>query len=338
MRETMRKCARTFSNMPSLAEEYPELIFACSSAQQYAWIKQSRPELFERIGKAVGEGTFVPVGGMWVEADGNMPGGEALARQLVYGRRFFAEEFGIEQDGVWLPDSFGYTAAYPQLARLAGAEWFLSQKLHWSETNELPHHTFAWEGIDGTRILTHFPPIDSYNAELTGRELAHAQSNFARQGRRHRCRWPPSATATAAAVPPARCWRRPAGSRDLEGSPRVEVQNPVAVLPGGSRANTRTPRYGAASCTWNTTAAHTPARPAPSAATGARRRCCARPSCGRRRPRRAPERHIRTRNWTTCGSRCCCISSTTSCPAPRSPGCTARPRRSTDGSTSGWKR
>jgi len=224
-RETMRKCVRTFGNVLSLAEEYPELIFACSSAQQYAWVKQSRPELFERIRKAVGEGTFVPVGGMWVEADGNMPGGEALARQLVYGRRFFAEEFGIEQDGVWLPDSFGYTAAYPQLARLAGAEWFLSQKLHWSETNELPHHTFAWEGIDGTRILTHFPPIDSYNAELKGRELAHAQANFRDKG---------GATVSLAPFghgdggggPTREMLERARRLRDLEGSPRVEVRNP----------------------------------------------------------------------------------------------------------------
>ncbi|HEY3868098.1 MAG TPA: glycoside hydrolase family 38 C-terminal domain-containing protein, partial [Actinocrinis sp.] len=228
-RETVRKCIRTFANVLSLAEEYPELVFACSSAQQYAWVKQHRPELYERIRKAVGEGTFVPVGGMWVEADGNLPGGEALARQLVYGHRFFAEEFGIEQDGVWLPDSFGYTAAYPQLARLAGAEWFLSQKLHWSETNKLPHHTFQWEGIDGTRILTHFPPIDSYNAELTGRELAHAQANFADKG---------AATTSLAPFghgdggggPTREMLERARRLRDLEGSPRVEIRTPSAFF------------------------------------------------------------------------------------------------------------
>lgn len=225
LRETVRKCVRTFANVVSLTEEYPELIFACSSAQQYAWVKQHRPELFERIRKAVGEGSFVPVGGMWVEADGNMPGGESLARQLVYGRRFFAEEFGVEQDGIWLPDSFGYTAAYPQLARLAGAEWFLTQKLHWSETNELPHHTFEWEGIDGTRILAHFPPIDSYNAELTGRQLAHAEANFADKG---------AATVSLAPFghgdggggPTREMLERARRLRDLEGSPRVHIQAP----------------------------------------------------------------------------------------------------------------
>ncbi|HEX4788804.1 MAG TPA: glycoside hydrolase family 38 C-terminal domain-containing protein [Actinospica sp.] len=225
LRETVRKCVRTFANVLSLTEEYPELIFACSSAQQYAWVKQHRPELFERIRKAVGEGSFVPVGGMWVEADGNLPGGEALARQLVHGRRFFAEEFGVEQDGVWLPDSFGYTAAYPQLARLAGAEWFLSQKLHWSETNQLPHHTFEWEGIDGTRILTHFPPIDSYNAELTGRQLAHAQANFADKGVAT-VSLAPFGHGDGGGGPTREMLERARRLRDLEGSPRVRIQAP----------------------------------------------------------------------------------------------------------------
>ncbi|MFJ6567503.1 alpha-mannosidase [Streptomyces sp. NPDC091292] len=229
VRETVRKCARTFTNMTTLAEEYPELVFACSSAQQYAWMKEQRPEIFARMKKAAAEGSWVPVGGMWVEADGNLPGGEALARQLVYGRRFFAEEFGIEQHGVWLPDSFGYTAAYPQLAKLAGAKWFLTQKLSWNETNRLPHHTFAWEGIDGTRIFTHFPPVDSYNASLTAAELAHAESNFAEKG-----------VATRSLVPfgygdggggPSRSMLEKARRlRDLEGSPKVVIEAPDAFF------------------------------------------------------------------------------------------------------------
>lgn len=225
VRETVRKCARTFTNMTTLAREYPELVFACSSAQQYAWMKEQRPEIFARMKQAAAEGNWAPVGGMWVEADGNLPGGEALARQLVHGRRFFAEEFGVEQRGVWLPDSFGYTAAYPQLAKLAGAEWFLTQKLSWNETNKLPHHTFDWEGIDGTRIFTHFPPVDSYNASLTAGELAHAESNFADKG-----------VATRSLVPfgygdggggPTRSMLEKARRlRDLEGSPRLVVEAP----------------------------------------------------------------------------------------------------------------
>ncbi|MFJ4900877.1 alpha-mannosidase [Streptomyces sp. NPDC088727] len=229
VRETVRKCARTFTNMTTLAQEYPELVFACSSAQQYAWMKQQRPDIYARMKKAAADGNWVPVGGMWVEADGNLPGGEALARQLVYGRRFFAEEFGVGQPGIWLPDSFGYTAAYPQLARLAGAEWFLTQKLSWNETNRLPHHTFEWEGIDGSRIFTHCPPVDSYNASLTASENAHAEGNFNEKG-----------VATRSLVPfgygdggggPSRSMLEKARRlRDLEGSPKVVVESPDAFF------------------------------------------------------------------------------------------------------------
>ncbi|MFC8077749.1 alpha-mannosidase [Streptomyces sp. NPDC057307] len=225
VRETIRKCARTFTNMTTLAAEYPELVFACSSAQQYAWIKERHPEIFERIKQAVAAGNWAPVGGMWVEADGNLPGGEALARQLVYGRRFFAEEFGIDQHGVWLPDSFGYSAAYPQLARLAGAEWFLTQKLSWNETNRLPHHTFAWEGIDGTRVFTHFPPVDSYVAELTAAELAHAERNFADKGVATRS-LVPFGYGDGGGGPTRSMLERARRLADLEGSPRVEVGTP----------------------------------------------------------------------------------------------------------------
>ncbi|HET6738664.1 MAG TPA: alpha-mannosidase, partial [Kribbella sp.] len=150
MRETVRKCTRTFANVLALMDEYPELRFACSQAQQYAWIEEHQPKLFARITDAVATGRFVPAGGMWVESDTNMPGGEALVRQFVHGKRYFAERFGVEPREVWLPDSFGYSAALPQIAALAGFRWFLTQKLAWHPTNPFPHHTFWWEGIDGT--------------------------------------------------------------------------------------------------------------------------------------------------------------------------------------------
>ncbi|RZU11393.1 alpha-mannosidase [Kribbella rubisoli] len=182
LRETIRKCSRTFSNVVDLARDYPELRFACSQAQQYAWIKASQPELYARIKSAVRSGAWEPVGGMWVESDTYLPGGEALARQLVHGARFFADEFGVETDGIWLPDSFGYTAALPQLAKLAGARWCLLLKLRWNDTNKFPHNTFWWEGIDGTRVFTHHPPIDTYASALTAGELAHAASTYAEKG------------------------------------------------------------------------------------------------------------------------------------------------------------
>jgi alpha-mannosidase len=183
VRETVRKVTRTFANALQLMETDEELVFAASSAQQYAWMRDHQPELFARIRKRTAEGRFAPVGGMWVESDTNMPGGEALARQLVYGAGFFAGELGVDSDGVWLPDSFGYSAALPQIAVLAGRRWLLTQKISWNDTNRFPHHTFDWEGIDGTRIRTHFPPVDTYNAELSGGELARAQRQFAEKGR-----------------------------------------------------------------------------------------------------------------------------------------------------------
>ncbi|MFT4210848.1 MAG: glycoside hydrolase family 38 C-terminal domain-containing protein [Microbacterium sp.] len=178
VRETVRKCARTFSNVVDLMDEYPDFVFACSSAQQYAWIKSGYPDLYERIREKIRTGQWVPVGGMWVESDTNMPGGEALVRQMTFGKRFFLEEFGVETRDVWLPDSFGYSGALPQLARLSGADRFLTQKLSWNETDRMPHHTFDWVGIDGSRVLTHFPPVDTYNSTLAASELDHAARNY----------------------------------------------------------------------------------------------------------------------------------------------------------------
>ncbi|MEU9149783.1 glycoside hydrolase family 38 C-terminal domain-containing protein [Streptomyces sp. NPDC048417] len=182
LRETVRKVARTTSNMTALLEEAPEFVFTMSQAQQYAWIKEHRPEVYARVKKAVADGRFVPAGGMWVESDTNMPGSEAMARQFVHGKRFFLDEFGIENDEAWLPDTFGFAAGLPQIIRAAGATRLLTQKISWSRTNSFPHHTFRWEGIDGSRVFTHFPPVDSYNCEMTGRQIAHAVRNFKEKG------------------------------------------------------------------------------------------------------------------------------------------------------------
>ena len=182
VRETVRKCVRTFSSVLALMDADPDFVFACSSAQQYAWVKEDQPELYERIRRRVAEGRFVPVGGMWLESDTNMPGSEALARQMIEGKLFFLEELGVETRDVWLPDSFGYTGSLPQIIRAAGSRWFLSQKLSWNDTDRMPHHTFAWEGIDGSRVLAHFPPVDTYNSRLAVSELHHAESNFAEKG------------------------------------------------------------------------------------------------------------------------------------------------------------
>lgn len=182
LRETVRKVARTTSNMTALIEDEPDFVFAMSQAQQWAWVKEHRPEVWARVKKAVADGRFVPAGGMWVESDTNMPGSEAMARQFVHGKRFFLDEFGVENDEAWLPDTFGFAAGLPQIIKAAGSKWLLTQKISWSQTNKFPHHTFRWEGIDGTRIFTHFPPVDTYNCSMHGREIAHAAGNFKDKG------------------------------------------------------------------------------------------------------------------------------------------------------------
>ncbi|HEV7537049.1 MAG TPA: alpha-mannosidase, partial [Acidimicrobiia bacterium] len=144
LRETVRKCARTFATAVALMDEFPEYRFVCSAAQHLVWMEEHYPELFARITERVRTGQFVPVGGMWVEADCNLASGEALVRQLVLGQRYFADRFGTDCREAWLPDAFGYTAALPQIMAAAGIDWFVSQKLSWNETNPFPHHTFWW--------------------------------------------------------------------------------------------------------------------------------------------------------------------------------------------------
>lgn len=178
VRETRRKVARTVSNVLALMDEDPEFIYAMSSAQQYAWLEEDHPDLFKRMMAHVREGRFIPVGGMWVESDNMIPCGESLIRQITYGKRYFQEHLGVEPRGVWLPDSFGYTGAWPQIARRAGYDWFLTQKISWNDTTKFPHHSFEWEGIDGTPILTHFPPSDTYCAAMDVSDLTYSQANY----------------------------------------------------------------------------------------------------------------------------------------------------------------
>ncbi|AWZ06318.1 MULTISPECIES: glycoside hydrolase family 38 C-terminal domain-containing protein [unclassified Streptomyces] len=229
LRETVRKVARTASNMVNLMDEHPEFVFAMSQAQQLDWIKTHRPELFERVKKKIADGQFVPVGGMWVESDTNMVGGEAMARQFLYGKKFFMDEFGIETDNVWLPDSFGYTAAMPQIVKLSGSQWFLTQKISWSQVNKFPHHTFWWEGIDGSRVFTHFPPVDTYNSDLGGAQMAHAARNYQEKGRGSRS-LVPFGWGDGGGGPTREQLARAKRQRNLEGSPRVEIERPDAFF------------------------------------------------------------------------------------------------------------
>ena len=231
VRESVRKVARTVANVVQLMDAGEDLVYAMSSAQQWAWLESAYPALFARVREHVAAGRFVPVGGMWVESDTNLVGGEAMARQLVVGKRWFIEHLGVEPREVWLPDSFGYTAALPQIVSLAGMRWFLTQKMSWNTTNPFPHHTFWWEGIDGTRVFTHFPPVDTYNAELTGEELAHSASNFRDRGGASRA-LVPFGHGDGGGGPTREMLARARRTADLDGSPRVTVETPEAFFSG----------------------------------------------------------------------------------------------------------
>jgi alpha-mannosidase len=186
LRETVRKCGRTFSSALRYMEEYPDYRFGASQAQLYAFVKAHYPALFERIKAAVAAGRWEVQGGMWVEADCNIPSGESLVRQLVHGKRFFLREFGVEVDNLWLPDVFGYSAALPQILRLAGIRYFTTQKLSWNQFNRFPHNTFRWEGIDGSSVFTHFPPSDTYTGDFEPQQLIHSAANFVEKDRADR--------------------------------------------------------------------------------------------------------------------------------------------------------
>lgn len=178
LRETRRKVNRTIANVVRLIEDGEDLVFALPAAQHVAWLAEEDQELFTRVQKLVQQGSIVPVGGMWVEPDAVLPGGEAMARQLVEGLSFFRETFGVDCKELWLPDSFGYSAALPQLAREAGIRYFVTQKISWNQTNRFPHSTLWWEGIDGSRIYTHFPPADTYGSDVTGAQILFSAQNF----------------------------------------------------------------------------------------------------------------------------------------------------------------
>ncbi|WP_217184878.1 glycoside hydrolase family 38 C-terminal domain-containing protein [Streptomyces sp. AC495_CC817] len=225
VRETIRKVARTTSSMTTLIEEQPEFQYGMSSAQQYAWLQEHRPEVYARVKAAVADGRFLPLGGMWVESDTVMPTGESLVRQFQYGQRFFESEFGIRSKGVWLPDSFGYSPALPQLMRRAGFEWFFTQKISWNQQNVFPHHSFLWEGIDGSRMFTHFPSMDTYNSQLSGMEVAKASRQF-KENRLTSRSIAPVGWGDGGGGTTREMTGKAARLRDLEGSAKVEWEHP----------------------------------------------------------------------------------------------------------------
>ncbi len=154
--QTRLKVQRSFATVLELMRQYDDYIFMSSQPQLYKFLKEDRPALYEEIKERIKEGRWEPEGAMWVEADCNLSSGESLVRQVLYGKQFFRNEFGMENRILWLPDVFGYSAALPQILKKSSVDYFMTTKISWNEYNKLPYDTFEWEGLDGTKILSHF--------------------------------------------------------------------------------------------------------------------------------------------------------------------------------------
>ena len=167
MAETHRKTARTFAAQLRLLEEYPEYKYLQSQPAAYEMCREHYPELFERIKEAIRQGQWIAEGAMWVEPDTNMAGGEALIRQLIHGKRYYREVLGVDSVILWLPDTFGYTAALPQILKGCGVKYLVTQKIFWSynEGDEFPCHYFTWQGMDGSEIVSFLPTSYTYKTD-----------------------------------------------------------------------------------------------------------------------------------------------------------------------------
>lgn len=154
--QTKEKVQRSFATALQLMEQYPQYIFMSSQPQLYDYLRQEAPELYEKVKKRVKEGRWEVEGAMWLEADCNLSSGESLIRQILFGKRFMREEFDVESHILWLPDVFGYSGALPQILRKSGVDQFVTSKISWNESNQIPYDSFLWQGIDGTEIFTYF--------------------------------------------------------------------------------------------------------------------------------------------------------------------------------------
>lgn len=191
---TRQKAGRTFYTVLRLMEQFPEYHFTQSQPQLYDYVRKDYPALFEGIKQRVAEGRWEPIGGMWVEADCNLSGPESLARQFLLGRTFFRQHFGPDAESpvLWLPDVFGYAWNLPQLIKEAGLEYFFTIKIGWSQYNRLPYDSFWWQGLDGTKVLTHFSTtpdfrtyISTYNAMATPEQNLGTWQNFQQKELQH---------------------------------------------------------------------------------------------------------------------------------------------------------
>ena len=224
--ETIRKCARTFSTAVHYMDRYPEYCFVQSQPHLYEFTRDNYPGLYKRIKAKARSGQWVPTGCMWVEADCNVTSGESLVRQTLFGTRFFQKEFGHQVACLWLPDVFGYSAAMPQILKRSGIDYFLTQKISWCQFTTFPYHTFWWEGIDGTRVLAHFPPANDYNSQLKPSQMRGAAARY-REKDRSPIQAVPYGFGDGGGGPTREQLERLRRYRDLEGMPRLAPMSPA---------------------------------------------------------------------------------------------------------------
>ncbi|MDA1025131.1 MAG: glycosyl hydrolase-related protein [Planctomycetota bacterium] len=216
--ETRRKCLRTFATVDRIMERSPNFRFLCSQAQQYQWVREDSPRLFERIATRVREGRWEPGGAMWIEPDCNAPSGESFIRQILHGTGWWRDAFGSDapQRHLYLPDTFGFPASMPQIIRGAGLDTFITNKISWCERNKFPHVSFDWVGIDGTSVLTHLTPGHNYNSSILPADLQFAERNVTELDH--------------AAMP---TWLQPYGFGDGGGGPTVEQTERIELMAEG---------------------------------------------------------------------------------------------------------
>ena len=183
IRETKRKAIRTFATQLEMIERYPDYVYGASQPQQYEWIKQNAPDLYQRIKRAVENGRIEPQGCMWVEPDTNVPCGESLVRQIFYGKQFFKDEFGKDIDTLWLPDVFGFSATLPQLCAKSDVKYLCTIKMSWNWVTKFPYNSFIWKGISDDSVLVHMPPEGDYNSMAFPTNVHKAVKNYQEKGK-----------------------------------------------------------------------------------------------------------------------------------------------------------
>lgn len=178
IRESYRKGVRTFSNQLMNLDKFPNYKFGASQAQLYEWIKRDSPDVHNRMSEYIKQGRWEVQGATWVEMDSNLTSGESLIRQFYYGKKYFMEEFGEDMKILWLPDSFGYSPCLPQVMKLANVPYFLTQKMSWNAVTKFPHHTFNWQGLDGSTVFAHMLPESTYNSPCRADKMTFGVKNY----------------------------------------------------------------------------------------------------------------------------------------------------------------